>query len=327
VSADLSTTVAGLELKNPVIAASCEASATPDQIRACLDAGAAAVVVKSINESQAAHANLRAAEYVLLDEALQPRPLGHAERTDSLFCRSGVLEVEIEEWAKTLAALDRNAAARDAYVVPSLIVADPDRAVEAAATFERAGLRWLELNVGAPHASEATEGIGAGVDLVRHVRRGVSLPLTVKLAASDSVADALEAGADAVCIATRAMGFVPDLTTRTPVLGTFAAVGGAWALPLTLYRVAKAHTAQPKASIVATNGARDGFDVARLLLAGASAVALASVVLTDGPSALARAVDELAGYCEQQGVNARDLIGEAARHVQTYEEVAIERGH
>jgi dihydroorotate dehydrogenase (NAD+) catalytic subunit len=327
VSADLATTVAGLELKNPVIAGSSEATAEPGQIRECLEAGAAAVVAKSVNESPAAHANLRAAEYVLLDEHLHARPLGPAQRMDSLFCRSGLLEVELEEWAETLATLDREAAQRDAYVVPSLIVADLDRAVEAAATFESAGLRWLELNVGAPHASEAAEGIGAGVELVRRVRAAVSLPLTVKLAPDDSVAEALAAGADAVCIATRAMGFVPDLTTRRPVLGTFAAVGGAWALPLTLYRVAKTHAAHPEASIVATNGARDGFDVARALLAGASAVALASAVLTDGPAALGRAVEELAGYCEEQGTSVRDLIGGAARHVQTYEEVAIERRH
>jgi dihydroorotate dehydrogenase (NAD+) catalytic subunit len=327
VSADLSTTVAGLELKNPVIAASCEATATPGQIRACLEAGAAAVIAKSVNESPAAHASLRAAEYVLLDETLDPRPLGPAQRTDSLFCRSGLLEVEIDEWAGTLAALDREAAAQDAYVVPSLIVADLDHAVAAAATFERAGLRWLELNVGAPHASEAAEGIGAGVELVRRVREAVSLPLTVKLAAGDSAEDALAAGADAVCVATRAMGFVPDLTTRRPVLDTFAAVGGAWALPLTLYRVAKTHNAHPQASIVATNGARDGFDVARLLLAGGSAVALASAVLTDGPAALTRAVEELTRYCEQQGAAVRELIGEAARHVRTYEEVAIEHRH
>jgi len=123
------------------------------------------------------------------------------------------------------------------------------------------------------------------------------------------------------------MGFLPDLDTRRPVLGTYAAVGGAWALPLTLHRVAKAYTALPDASIVATNGARDGLDVARLLLAGASAVALASAVLTDGPAALTRAIETLAGYCEQQGAGVRELIGEAARHVHSYEEVAIERRH
>jgi dihydroorotate dehydrogenase (NAD+) catalytic subunit len=327
VSIDLSTTVAGLELKNPVIAASCEVTSTAEEIRSCLAAGAAAVVAKSVNESAAAHANLRAAEYVLLDEAFRQRPLGPAQRTDSLFCRSGLLDVELTGWAETLAMLDREAAAKDAYVVPSLIVGDLDRAVAAATMFERAGLRWLELNVGAPHASEAAEGIGAGVDLVRRIRQAVSLPLTVKLAASDSVVDALDAGADAVCIATRAMGFLPDLHTRRPVLGTFAAIGGAWALPQTLYLVAKAHTAHPGASIIATNGARDGLDIARLLLAGASAVALATAVLTDGPVTLTRAIAELTEYCEQQGADAHDLIGEAARHVQSYEEVAIERRH
>jgi dihydroorotate dehydrogenase (NAD+) catalytic subunit len=325
VSADLSIKVGGLPLKNPVIAASCEATATPEQIRACLDAGAAAVVAKSVNESPAAQANLHAAEYVLLDEALRERPLGPAQRTDSLFCRSGLLGVEVGEWAQTLAELDLEAAAQSAYVVPSLIVAELDRAVEAAQAFERAGLRWIELNVGAPHASEASEGIGAGVELVRQIREATALPLTVKLAAADSAASALAAGADAVCIATRAMGFVPDLDTRRPVLGTYAAIGGAWALPLTLYHVAKAHIAHPEASIVATNGARDGFDVARLLLAGASAVALGSAVITDGPAALTRAVEGLAGYCGQQGVDVRDLVGEAARHIQTYEEVAIDR--
>jgi dihydroorotate dehydrogenase len=188
-------------------------------------------------------------------------------------------------------------------------------------------LRWLELNVGPPHASEATEGIEAGVGLVRRIRTAVSLPLTVKLGPGDSVGDALAAGADAVCVATRAMGFLPDLGTRRPVLGTFAAIGGSWALPLTLYRVAKVHIARPDASVIATNGARDGLDVARLLLAGASAVALASSVITDGPAALARAVEVLAAYCEQQAADVRELIGEAARHVQTYEEVALERGH
>jgi dihydroorotate dehydrogenase len=323
VSADLSTTVAGLELKNPVVAGSSEATATATQIRACLDAGAAAVVAKSVNESAAAHANLRAAEYVLLDEDLRARPLGSARRTDSLFCRSGLLDVELDEWVETLAALDREAAARDAYVVPSLIVADVEHAVRAASTFEDAGLRWLELNVGAPHAVEAPGAIGTGVELVAGVRAAVSLPLTVKLAAGHSVTDALAAGADAVCIATRAMGFVPDLETRRPVLGTFAAIGGAWALPLTLYHVARAHTAHPQASIVATNGIRDGHDIARALLAGASAVALASAVVTDGPAALTRAIEELDEYCRGHGVDVRTLVGEAARHNQSYEEVGI----
>jgi dihydroorotate dehydrogenase len=326
VSADLAVAVAGLELKSPVLAGSGEATASAEQIRACLAAGAAAVVAKSVNESAAARAQLRAAEYVLLDEHLHARPLGPAGRGDSLFCRSGLLDVELEEWIETLAALDREAAARAAYVVASLIVADVDEAVRLARLVEQAGLRWLELNVGAPHAEESTPGaIRTGVELVARVRAAVSIPLTVKHGPGDTVADALAAGADAVCVATRALAFVPDLETRRPVLGTFAAIGGAWALPLTLREVAKAHLTHPDASIVGTNGARDGHDVARFLLAGASAVALTSAVITNGPEALASAVAQLEDYCTEQGVAARGLVGEAARQVQTYEEVAIER--
>ena len=324
---DLRVTVAGLELRNPVIAGSCEATAAREQIRACLDAGAAAVVAKSTNESEAAKAQLRASEYVVLDEELRPRPLGPARRGDSLFCRSGLVDEPFDAWVETLAQLDREAG--DAYVVPSLIVADIDEAVRMADAFQQAGLRWLELNVAAPHAEEAPAGaIRTGAELVRPVRDAVSLPLSVKVASLEQAEGALAAGADAVVLSTRAQGFVPDLETRRPVLGTFAAVGGAWSVPITCRQLAKARLRfGGDACLVGTNGARDGHDVARFLLSGASAAQLASVVMTDGPSALTRAIEQLSQYLDRQRADARELIGEATDAVLTYEEVALERRH
>ena len=329
---DLSVVVAGLELKNPVIAGSGEATASADAIRDALRAGAAAVVAKSVNESEAAHEQLRAAEYVLVDERHDTRPLGPAQRTDSLFCRSGLLDTPWNEWLETLRALDDEAKKHDAYVVPSLIVADVDEAVRHARGVERIGLRWLELNVSAPHAEEAAGGaIRTGTELIAPIRAAVGIPLTIKVGGADPVVaarDAVDAGADVVCLASRAQGFLPDLRTRRPVLGTFGAIGGAWALPLTLRHVAKARLRLgPEASIVGTNGARDGLDVVRFLLAGASAVQLTSVVMTDGPSALSRALSELEDYLAAHGVGAAEIVGEAADAVHTYQEVAIERRH
>jgi dihydroorotate dehydrogenase (NAD+) catalytic subunit len=325
--ADLAVSVAGLELKNPVLAGSGEATQTAAQIRACLDAGAAAVVAKSTNESEAAKAQLRAAEYTLLDESFVARAVGPAARGDSLFCRSGLVDEEFEHGVETLAELDR--AAGDAYVVPSLIVADIDEAVRMARAFEQAGLRWLELNVGAPHASEASPGtIRTGAALVRPVRDAVSLPLSVKVGGLDPVAEAvaaIDAGANAVVLSTRAQGFVTDLETRRPLLGTFAAIGGSWAVPITCRQLAKTRAARPAASLVGTNGARDGRDVAQMVLAGASAAQLTTAVITDGPGALTRAIDGLSAYLDDQGVSARDLVGEAADAVRTYEEAAVER--
>jgi len=64
---DLGVELAGLELKNPVICGSGEATASGAALRELVDAGAAAVVAKSANESDAARAQLAAAEYVALD--------------------------------------------------------------------------------------------------------------------------------------------------------------------------------------------------------------------------------------------------------------------
>jgi dihydroorotate dehydrogenase (NAD+) catalytic subunit len=342
--ADLAVQVAGLPLKSPVMAGSGEATMDAEGLLAAIDAGAAAVVAKSTNESDAAGHQLEAAEYALLDEDWRPLPLdpsergGPAPRSASLFCRSGLQRMPFDAWVAVLTDADRHARDRQAYVIPSLVVADPSESVRMAKELEAAGLRWLELNVGAPHSGEAAPGTiraasdaGAVAELVRPVRSAVDIPLTVKLGGQgDPVAAAKaarDAGADAVCIAGRTLGFLPDLQTRRPVLSTFGAVGGAWALPLTLRWVAKARLALGRrVPLIGTNGARDGRDVARFLLAGASAVEMTSAVIVDGFEALSRAIDGLRAYLDEQRRSASDIIGEATDHVETYEERGARSG-
>jgi dihydroorotate dehydrogenase (NAD+) catalytic subunit len=338
VSRDLTVRLGPLELKSPVICGAGEHVQTYDAIVAAVDAGAAAVVAKSTNESEIARQQLDAAEYALLDENWSELEWDHAPRSATLLNRSGLVQAPLDEWLETLRRADLHAEARGAYVVASLIPGDVDELPRLARAVEAAGLRWLELNVGAPHASEAPAGsVGAATradvlrDVVVSVRAATSLPLTVKLPGDGELVElartAREAGADVVCLAGRVLGFLPDLRTRRPVLGTFGAVGGGWALPVTLRWVAKTRLALgPDVPIVGTNGARSGEDVARFLLAGATAVQLASAVLLEGPAAITRALEELQGYLDQHGRDARDLVGEAADAVQTYEE-AVMRSH
>jgi dihydroorotate dehydrogenase (NAD+) catalytic subunit len=122
----------------------------------------------------------------------------------------------------------------------------------------------------------------------------------------------------------RHMGFLPDLETREPLLGSFGGYSGPWALPLSLRWVAKTRLALGReVPLVGTNGARNGLDVARFLLAGASAVQVATSVIAEGFGAITRMVDELTSYLERQGVNARDVVGEAADRSISYEEAAL----
>lgn len=323
-----------VRLRHPVVCGSGEHVSSLEQLKAAVDAGAAAVVAKSANESEAARRQSDARAWVFVDG--DRREVDGTEPGASMLNRSGLVQQPWDEWVATLAEADAYARERDSWVAASLIPGDPDVLPELARDVERAGVRWLELNLSAPHATEAVAGAierpgdpRRVVEIVRSVRDAVSMPLSAKLGAEqvDVVASAAAAragGADVVVIMGRHMGFLPDPETRGPVLGSFGGYSGPWALPLSLRWVAKTRLALgPDLPIAGTNGARGGADVARFLLAGASAVQVATSVITEGFGAIARIVEELSAYLEAQGVNARDLVGEAADKSISYEEAAV----
>ncbi len=334
---DLAVRLGPVELKNPIVCASGEWTGSPGGLRAAIDAGAAAAVAKSTNESEAAKRQLASAEYLLLDHEWRALADGAAPRFASLFNRSGLVEERFDRWVDTLVSADAYARERDAYVVASLVPAGREELVRMARDLERAGVRWLEVNVGASHGEEAPPGaIELARDperveeIVTRVRDAVSIPLTVKLPGHGDVvamaAAAREGGADSVCLAGRPLGFLPDVETRRPLLGTFGAVGGGWALPLTLRWIAKARRRfGEELPLLATGGIRSGLDAARALLAGATAVQIGSAIWIEGFGALTRALDELRAYLERQGASARDLVGEAADAVMSYEEAGVGR--
>lgn len=337
---DLSTVVAGVQMKNPVICASGEPTMTFAGIRAAIDAGSGAVIAKSTNESEAAKHQLDGAEYALLNANWEQ--LSWEEQTShssSLFCRSGLVQLPFDEWLSGLVDLDRYAQTASSLVAGSLIVANEDRAVELATAMEAAGLRMLELNLSAPHGEEAQSGAirierapDRIVALTERIRQAVQLPLLVKLSGQSDdvlgeVTAAYRGGADGVVLTGRQLGFLPDLDRRRPVLGTFGAIGGGWALPLTLRWIAKARERfGPEYTLVATNGVRSGRDVARALLAGAAATEVCSVVMTDGYQAISQLVDDLTDYLIEQNIErVSDIIGEAVDTVQTYQTAGQER--
>ena len=105
-----SVNVGGLRLKNPLICGSGEHTITAAGMQALLQAGAAAVVAKSVNESEAARKQLDGTDYVLLDAAWRPLPWDFSPPPDAqLFCRSGLFpgrsEMCIRDSPRTLRGL------------------------------------------------------------------------------------------------------------------------------------------------------------------------------------------------------------------------------
>jgi dihydroorotate dehydrogenase (NAD+) catalytic subunit len=101
--------------------------------------------------------------------------------------------------------------------------------------------------------------------------------------------------------------------TLKPHLGTTLGVGGAWKLPLNCqWLTVSRQLAGKDKPLIGINGARTGLDVARMMLAGASAVELASQVMLRGTPVLTSALAEFEAYLQRKGLNAAEIVGVAA---------------
>ncbi|HWP16821.1 MAG TPA: tRNA-dihydrouridine synthase [Xanthobacteraceae bacterium] len=323
---DLSTRIGRTELRNPVIAGPADHFIDDEGVRAAIKTGVGAVVLKSVNETQNAKDQLQSAEYLALDEHWRPVPWGpQAPRSATIANRTGLGPASFDEWLDYAVRMDREARACEVLAVASIILADMDHTLAMARRVEQAGIRVMELNIGTPYAREAkkntvtTELNPARVEeIVSTVRKAVSIPIWVKTTGqSERVPDlaeaAFRAGADSVIMAGRLLGLIPDVDTMKPMLDTALGIGGYWNLPMTCYwlAVSRSKLGSDK-PLIGINGAQNGLDVARMMLAGASAVQIASAVQLRGYDVLANAVAEFARYVTEKNVSAMDLVGRAA---------------
>jgi dihydroorotate dehydrogenase (NAD+) catalytic subunit len=335
--ADLTTRIGALTLKNPLIAAPAEHLIEEAGVRRAITAGVGAVVVKSVNEREGARDQLQRAEFAVFDEHWRPVAWdAAAPMSATIATRSGLTPQPFDQWLEQTVRLDREAAKHDSYAVASLILADLDEAVRMAKSIEQAGIRALEFNIGTPYASVAAKGnVTTEFDparvtvMVSTMRKAITLPLWIKLTGqSERVPElaraAFDAGADSVVMAGRLLGFIPDVETLAPLLGTSLGVGGFWNLPLTCHWLAASRAALgPDKSLIGINGAQSGLDIARMMLAGASGVAIASPVMLRGFELLEDSLREFSAYLARQNLRAAELIGRAADQRKTFAEMPL----
>jgi dihydroorotate dehydrogenase (NAD+) catalytic subunit len=177
----------------------------------------------------------------------------------------------------------------------------------------------IELNVSCPNVVKG--GLIFGNDpkalaaLVAKVRPATNLPLIVKLSpnAGDIVScagAALESGAEVLSLINTVVGLAIDLPTRTPKIGfTTGGLSGPAIRPIALRMVWEVKRAFPKAPIIGMGGIESVENVLEFLIAGASAIQVGTANFRD-PGVSGRLVDELAEWCDAQGVaRASELVG------------------
>lgn len=194
-----------------------------------------------------------------------------------------------------------------------------DEYAEVAARLSDAGgVSALELNVSCPNVKEGGVSFGAEpgslAALVRAVRPRTRLPLLVKLAPNvmriqPYAKAAEEAGADALSLINTIPAMVIDIETRRPVLAnTVGGLSGPAIHPVAVKLVWEASQAV-KIPIVAMGGISGPEQAIEFLIAGATAVAVGTATFID-PGTAERVVAGIASYLARHDMHSvRELTG------------------
>ena len=329
--ADLGVEFCGVKFKNPVLAASAEPTLSAENMKRVIETGAGGLVAKTVTDSEAMRRLTKMSKWRYLDEQHNVCR-GKVPRLFTFYGRSGLAEEEPGEWMKELKEAQAAALQNDCVIVASVGGTVPENWVKLSRMVEDTGIRLIELNFGCPHPSEM-EGTRTGMlvgqdkdaacEITHSVAQSVKVPVMIKL--TPQVADMVEmtravkqAGASAVTLTNRFVGFCLDIETGKPYIHGWAGVGGPWVKPLTLRWISKVHTAMA-IPISGTNGAYDWKDVVEFMMSGATTVQLCSVVMLKGYNYLGEVVKGLEAFLDRKGYrSAEEIIGIAANAALSY---------
>jgi dihydroorotate dehydrogenase (NAD+) catalytic subunit len=180
------------------------------------------------------------------------------------------------------------------------------------------GLAGYELNVSCPNTkhggiyfSSDPALLGEVVSAVKRVaRRPVMVKLSPNVSAIEPLACAAEtSGADAISLVNTFIALAIDPRTRRPRIGAgFGGLSGPAIKPIALRLVCQAARAV-KIPVVGLGGIATGTDAAEFLIAGASAVEVGTAIFWD-PRAPVRIADELSEFLRQEKIaSVSELVG------------------
>ncbi len=180
------------------------------------------------------------------------------------------------------------------------------------------GLAGYELNVSCPNTKEGGIYFSSDPALLSEVvsevkqvaRRPVIVKLSPNVSAIEPVARAAEAsGADALSLVNTFVALAIDPHTRRPRIGAgFGGLSGPAIKPIALRLVYQAAQAV-KIPVVGLGGISTGADAAEFLIAGATAVEVGTAIFWD-PQAPLRIAGELSDFLRQEKVGkVADLVG------------------
>jgi dihydroorotate dehydrogenase (NAD+) catalytic subunit len=302
VTLDMRVTLAGLELRNPVVTASGTFASGREYADFIDLSRLGAIVTKGVSLAPWAGND-------------SPRI---AETASGMLNSIGLQNPGVEAFVSgDLAWL-----AAHAPDTPVIVNVSGHSVAEYAAVAERLdavdAVAAIEVNISCPNVDAGGMAFGtdptAAAEVTSAVRAVTGKPLIVKLTPNVTdvaeIARAVEAaGADAVSLINTLLGMSIDASNRRPRLArVVGGLSGPAIKPVALRMVWQVHRAVG-VPVLGMGGIMTGEDAVEFMLAGATAVAVGTASFVDPTSAI-RVADGIARWCLEQGVaRVADLVG------------------
>lgn len=295
----LAVELAGLRLANPTVLAAGILGMTNFSLKRVAEAGAGAVVTKSIGlKPRTGYTNptVVQTDCGILNAMGLPNP------------GIGYFAKEINE-AKTVGC----------PVIVSVYGFSAEEFVQVSKKATDAGADALELNVSCPHVEKTGSEIGQDTKLlktvVKAVKRETCIPVFVKL--TPNVTDivecakaAKEGGADAIVAINTVRAMAINVETTTPILGNkFGGLSGPAIRPIALRCVYEIYQ-QVNVPIIGCGGVNDWHEAVEFMLAGAKAVQIGTAVAFRGIDVFNSVTKGIDAYLETKGFESvKEIVG------------------
>lgn len=290
---NLTTNYMGLNLKNPIIVGASNLVKDLDTIRRLEEAGAAAIVYKTLFEEQIELERLQ------LSEELNQYNERHAEMI-SLFP-----DIHHAGPREHLSHLRKVVDTVNIPVIASLNCLFEDTWVEYAKLIEQTGVNAIEMNLYTLPADFKKEGksiVNEQLAVIAEVKKNLKIPVSVKLSPYYTnvlavIQQMYHAGVDGFVLFNRL--FQPDIDIEKVEHHFPYNLSNEEDNRLALRYIGMLYH-EIRGSLCANTGIFTGKDVVKMLLAGADCVQVVSTVYKNGPAQLTAMVRDLEDWMERK---------------------------
>lgn len=297
--ANLSTRFFGLDLESPIIAGSSSLTAKVDQIEKIANAGAGAVVLKSLFEEEI-HLQFQAEMGARRELAADPEYLDYFDYV--------IKEESLKRYIQLITDAKKNV---DIPVIASISCTSSSEWIQFARKIEEAGADALELNLFIIPSNESrshTANENFYFDTVKKVLEVVTIPVAVKISHYFSnlakvVCELSQIGVAGITLFNRFYSPDIDINSEEIVNAEILSSGTEYLMPLRWTGILSSKAACPLAG---TSGILKAETAIKFLLAGANAVQIASAIYSEGPDVIEKFNREISRWMDEKGYRTID---------------------